>query len=1135
MRIIKKRIAMWISVFFFIGLILSGLYYITQYKYLGIKADELDLKISSNQQEFYEKEEFQFDIIIPDSLNNHEFYLEVPTEFELNIAQILQVNQGMIEKIDPIGTKQKITLVNDRDVDITLHISGNLTKAGDFKVTIVDGVGVKTQFPIIVKAHPSIETLTDTEKNIGTVDTEKIETGQPLVTENPIEEITGNTSPLNLVQPRLNLLPKGNLLVNEPGIIEIPKNNPPQTISGEYGMIITRFKESTVNYFIHGVDKGKPASLQRFTLAQSGEDTYIYYTKAGFYKGRMIDVKEVIVKTSTNGSYFGTDTPVPNGNNNMLSAWVAGGPSYNPATIRIEFYDSETGEKVKVKGVWNLSDTDNKESVIMYSDFIQEVYVREDSDLLGTLTSGRLTIESPVDTNIADSDEKRWVSVTYGETDELTFDYYSSSSWNGYDVKSLVPIDFPAPTKIGTVENQATKKINYKTYVTVPYRQLKNFEPQLIIEDSIIDELAVESYNVIDALTGQNVNNLFTLSQQGNKIRAEAKATSLERADFYNKMYMLEVAATVKLGANLSKYSYENGYRLLPNTSQIVVTNIDVSDKIIKSNEAFAHLKDETNSTLTQEVFHEDGKKADTATIGDMLIYRATVFPEGKDPNLVYMSANFISESDKQLENIENIVIKNSKGEVLASGSYDESLNKVVANLKGIARVDDGLYLEYSGTVKMNLSPGAIILGRTSFSKTNNTGSTTTEIMSNTVRTQIVKKREILEQVLDSSGNDAKEATTGDILHYSATFKGEEPEGAEGKKSSMKTKSLVKAPSQVYILYLDEKNTVIPGAPTVVLNGQIGELVDSSLKGPLVIPGYVYTGVVTWSENTGEIEGDSVTNFLPWIQRLSYKYRKFVGPIKYKKLEFKHPLDKSLEIPTNIVLKTKTGKIVGDGHYNEVDQVVEASLTDTEVLGSEDVQLEFDAKVKSDVLADTLITGQATAEGSYNNDVVLNKAISNEVQTIIKLKEGTLDFISAPKNLNYGENLKITTKDKIYPIQVKDDALIVKDSRKIGSEWSMRATLLEDLVSESDATHKLMNALHYYYKNQDYTLSVGNAIPIMDKKTVDSQPVDISSDWESIDQGPVLDIRAGKPYSGSYTASIQWTLQDVPTNGGGSK
>ena len=62
----------------------------------------------------------------------------------------------------------------------------------------------------------------------------------------------------------------------------------------------------------------------------------------------------------------------------------------------------------------------------------------------------------------------------------------------------------------------------------------------------------------------------------------------------------------------------------------------------------------------------------------------------------------------------------------------------------------------------------------------------------------------------------------------------------------------------------------------------------------------------------------------------------------------------------------------------------------------------------------------------------------------------------------------------------------------------MRATLLESL--SSDSNHELKDALHYYSNGQDYTFSVGDAIPIMDKKTTDSQPIDISSNWKGVEE-----------------------------------
>ncbi|WP_238610421.1 hypothetical protein [Carnobacterium divergens] len=73
--------SIWIVALFVLGLIVSGIHYVTKFKESGIKAEELNLTISSSQQEFYENEEFQFDITIADPLSNPVIYLEVPLEF----------------------------------------------------------------------------------------------------------------------------------------------------------------------------------------------------------------------------------------------------------------------------------------------------------------------------------------------------------------------------------------------------------------------------------------------------------------------------------------------------------------------------------------------------------------------------------------------------------------------------------------------------------------------------------------------------------------------------------------------------------------------------------------------------------------------------------------------------------------------------------------------------------------------------------------------------------------------------------------------------------------------------------------------------------------------------------------------
>ncbi|MGX7388739.1 MucBP domain-containing protein [Carnobacterium divergens] len=531
----------------------------------------------------------------------------------------------------------------------------------------------------------------------------------------------------------------------------------------------------------------------------------------------------------------------------------------------------------------------------------------------------------------------------------------------------------------------------------------------------------------------------------------------------------------------------------------------------------------EINIKVKEEVFHIDGIKAETAIQGEKLLYRTTVSSEGAKKNYNFVA--FLSFVDPNLENITDIVIKNKAGDILGSGGYNEAKNQILTNSLKTINNKEELYFEYSATVKKDAKVDNLVKEKISFQGSYEGGTSISPINSNEVETKVVKPKEIIERVLNKAGEVAENAKAGESLHYITTLKGENTE-----IKNVVDKTIVANPksemSTVTINYLDENNKEIQESK--VIRGEVGSNIrDEYLKIP-IIPGYDFESSFTWDSSNNIGFPGVPGKFMPGDQRVNNKYTKMTGPIKYKKLTFKQPLDTNLENPTNVTLKTKEGSVIGEGRFNATDKVVEANLNQ-EVLSTEDILFEFDATVKTDVTPGVLVKGQTTVEGVYNTNAIFYKALSNEVSTMIIEDAGKLIFVSAPQLLDYGDNLKILTKDQKYSTQVKEDALVVQDSRGSGSEWSMRATLLESL--SSDSNHELKDALHYYSNGQDYTFSVGDAIPIMDKKTTDSQPIDISSNWKGVEEGPVLDVKAGKPYAEKYSTSIQWTLQDVPGNG----
>ncbi|PGZ57891.1 hypothetical protein COE58_24450 [Bacillus cereus] len=168
-----------------------------------------------------------------------------------------------------------------------------------------------------------------------------------------------------------------------------------------------------------------------------------------------------------------------------------------------------------------------------------------------------------------------------------------------------------------------------------------------------------------------------------------------------------------------------------------------------------------------------------------------------------------------------------------------------------------------------------------------------------------------------------------------------------------------------------------------------------------------------------------------------------------------------------------------------------------------------------------LKTIEGNPEGTFTKDP----------QTVVFIYEkGNLEFISAPTSVSFGTNLQVSSADKTYIVKSKEGNLTVQDNRVAGQAWSMTAKLLEDMTSESDQNHKLLDSLHYYHKGQDYTFKKDTSLPVYEMVSTGNEPVNISDFWESKLEGLVLKVRAGQAYTESYKGTIQWTLQDVPGN-----
>lgn len=249
--------------------------------------------------------------------------------------------------------------------------------------------------------------------------------------------------------------------------------------------------------------------------------------------------------------------------------------------------------------------------------------------------------------------------------------------------------------------------------------------------------------------------------------------------------------------------------------------------------------------------------------------------------------------------------------------------------------------------------------------------------------------------------------------------------------------------------------------------------------------------------------------------------------VYYQTLILTESLDSNLESPTELSLQLTNGKEVGEVSYDPVRHLVTAKLSEADqVARSEDVHLVYQAKISIETPLGTEMKAKATASGSYSNGNEVTTQESNEVMS--KVTKGILIFESAPKKLSFGEPVKISSKEQVYPLQtINGDDLSVKDLRGIGEKWSLTAKMLKLLTHSSGK--QLPEAMYYRYNGNEQLMGLEESALIRDETTTSRNSIIVSDDWVHTITQPFVKTKAGQVQKGTYQGTIQWTLQDVPS------
>lgn len=166
----------------------------------------------------------------------------------------------------------------------------------------------------------------------------------------------------------------------------------------------------------------------------------------------------------------------------------------------------------------------------------------------------------------------------------------------------------------------------------------------------------------------------------------------------------------------------------------------------------------------------------------------------------------------------------------------------------------------------------------------------------------------------------------------------------------------------------------------------------------------------------------------------------------------------------------------------------------------------------------TLIKQPENAEGT----------ISSTDQTVIYCYQGHLAFSSVPEQLSFGTH-ELSVENKEYAVESMDQDIVVKDTRTLGSNWQLRATLNKPLTGEHTQA-VLPDALVYTNGSQTQTLQSNTSTVIHSAVTTTHDDCNVSQGWKTSEQGLKVKVKSGEARADRYSGEIRWELYDVVAN-----
>lgn len=422
------------------------------------------------------------------------------------------------------------------------------------------------------------------------------------------------------------------------------------TITNDYTFIAQFLKETKASQVgklgkVIKRDKGyQSLYIDPYDVKNKG--AAVKYANVGEYNGKKVDAVVTVQDWSV---YSKKNAYITLRMEKSIGIEMAG---MNNAKVVTTYYEHGTDKKMKVKGFMSYGDIDAGQAVEVPKAGVDTFYLSKDSVLKVKNKEKSVLFSSQTTDDTPSNDIKTMVTGTYEGTgmtatfqkdmsmyEGRTPETYLANEPNAYKKgdhddyfftwgKKPVPTENQKPIKRVSDSDEKDKVENilqnegetyhYTLTHTLPDESPDFYHQSYSITDLIIPELKVTNIKVTDE-NKQDVSKRFDISvDKANVLHVVAKKAELSKAAIYGHTYKVTFDATIRDGADLSKYLNEKGEIDIKNKA---TAEVDKDKK--PSNGTDTHVPSIVEKAV-KKIVNKEGKLVDSENLkqGQAVQYR---------------------------------------------------------------------------------------------------------------------------------------------------------------------------------------------------------------------------------------------------------------------------------------------------------------------------------------------------------------------------------------------------------------------------------------------------------------------------------------------------------------------------------